>query len=247
MTVATREAELQEAEARVRSCTPGSYVRVSVTDEGVGMDAETRERAFEPFFTRRRTGRGSGLGLASAYGIIRNHGGDISIESAPGKGSTFHVLLPAGTARRERRRVKSEPLRKGRGTVLVIEDEPILQKMYGKFLKLMGYGHVIAGSGERGVEIFKGQKARFDLVILDLIMPGLSGRETFEALRALDPAVKVLLASGHSADTEAKRLMARGCNGFLQKPFTPQVLSAKVASIVGESGSRSPRRARRKG
>jgi CheY-like chemotaxis protein len=212
----------------------GRYVKVTVTDTGVGMDEQTRQRIFEPFFTTKEMGRGTGLGLASAYGIIKNHGGIIDVESEKGVGTSFHIYLPGSD-----KEVTQDPgleadIRKGSEGVLLVDDEDMVRAVVGGMLEGLGYQVWVAGSGEEAFELLGTQRGKIQLVILDMIMPGLSGGEVFDRLKRLDPGAKVLLSSGYSLDGEAKKIMDRGCDGFIQKPFTIKAVSAKVREVLGD-------------
>jgi CheY-like chemotaxis protein len=209
------------------------YVKVSVTDTGTGMDKNTLNRVFEPFFTTRDKSRGSGLGLASAYGIIRNHEGFIGVYSEVGKGTTFNVYLPASdkSAHVGEERTKSDMV-KGTERVLLIDDEDMIIDIGSQILNVLGYKVMAARSGEEAVELFGSHKDEIDLVILDMIMPGISGAETYERIRGLDRNIKVILSSGYSLNEDAAQIMKRGCNGFIQKPFQPGELSLKIRQIL---------------
>ncbi len=211
---------------------PGRYVEISVADTGIGMDQATLQRIFDPFFTTKERGRGTGLGLASAYGIIKNHNGFITVSSTLKKGSTFRIYLQASQATQ----VADEPapasqVRGGSETILLVDDETIVTEAVGNLLKHLGYTVHIARSGQEAIELFKAQKEQIDLVILDMVMPGMSGSDTFDQLMAIDPAAKVILCSGYSADGQAAQILKRGCQGFMQKPFTLSELSAKLNEI----------------
>ena len=210
--------------------TPGRYVKVSVTDTGVGMDAATRERIFEPFFSTKDVGHGSGLGLASVYGIIKNHGGFINVYSERGEGSTFNIYLPA--SEREAEEQDPEPKRHeihyGQGSILLVDDEDMIVDVGKAMLERLGYRAIIARSGQEAFNLYEKQRDDIDLVILDMIMPGMGGGETFDRLREIDGDVKVILSTGYSIEGKAKEIMNRGCRGFIQKPFTMEELSRKV-------------------
>jgi len=221
----------------------GSYVEVEVQDTGIGMDEGTQTRIFDPFFTTKDLGGGSGLGLASVYGILKNHGGLIRVQSQLGKGSTFTCALPrskASVIAREKRRLKGT--HQGQGTVLVVDDQEIIRTVSKAMLEMIGYGVLKAESGEEGVAIFQEHRDKIKLVLLDMIMPGMNGKETFQRLRAMDPNIPVLLASGYSLEGEVDALLAEGCNGFIQKPFNVAKLAEKISQVLapdeGTAGSR---------
>lgn len=216
---------------------PGKYVKVSVTDTGTGMDAATIERIFDPFFSTKDEGQGSGLGLASAYGIIKNHGGFIHVHSERGEGTTFIIYLPASEreAKEEGPGPKRHEIRCGRGTVLFVDDEDMIIGVVRAMLKKLGYRAFTARSGQEALDLYEKHRGEIDLVILDMIMPGMGGGETYDRLRKIDGGVKVILASGYSIDGQAKEILNRGCSGFIQKPFNLRKLSRKVCAALDKA------------
>ena len=212
---------------------PGHYVKISITDTGIGMDKATQDRIFEPFFTTKEMGRGTGLGLASAYGIIKNHNGVINVYSEKGRGTTFNIYLPASLNELENEvEEKPDSLRKGTETVLVVDDEKYISDVTQQMLEQLGYSVLIAESGEMALNIYKKKKEEIDLIILDMIMPQVTGGEIFDQLKAINEEVKVILSSGYSLNDEAKEILARGCDGFLQKPFDMERLSQKLREVL---------------
>ncbi|HMA85801.1 MAG TPA: PAS domain S-box protein [Desulfosalsimonadaceae bacterium] len=214
---------------------PGNYVKISITDTGVGMDPVIQRRVFEPFFTTKERGRGTGLGLASAYSIIKNHGGFITIYSVKGKGSTFNIYLPASVRESEAKAAASQELVSGAGTILLVDDEEMIIEVGEEMLRTLGYDVLIARRGSEAVEILENDPKSVHMVILDLIMPEMNGSETFDRLRSVKPDVKVLLSSGYSLNGQADEVMQRGCNGFIQKPFNLVELSQKLYNIINEA------------
>jgi CheY-like chemotaxis protein len=212
---------------------PGNYVRVSVTDTGLGMDEETQKRVFEPFFTTKGLERGTGLGLASVYGIIKNHGGMINVESAKGKGSTFVFSLPA--CKKEADGEEKRPTKKivkGNEAILLVDDEEMIAEVGKNLLQELGYQVSIARGGKAAVNMYRKQCDEIDMVILDMIMPDLGGAETYNRLKKINPDVKVLLSSGYSLDGQANQILESGCDGFIQKPFNLKQLSGKIRDIL---------------
>jgi PAS domain S-box-containing protein len=221
-----------EIQADLYEPVPGNYVLLSVTDTGIGMDRKTMERIFDPFFTTKELGRGTGLGLASVYGIIKGHNGYINVRSEAGKGATFLTYLPASEGKVEEQIKKGEELLMGREKVLLVDDEEYVLDVGEKILKTLGYKVLIADSGEKAVELYKTNRDQIDLVILDLIMPQKGGGETFDALREIHSEMKALLSSGYSMNGQTEEIMRRGCKGFIQKPFSIKELSQKLREIL---------------
>jgi CheY-like chemotaxis protein len=212
---------------------PGDYVLLSVTDTGVGMDEKTITRIFDPFFTTKGMGRGTGLGLASAYGIIKAHGGYIDVESKEGQGSTFSIYLPSSEKEVERTEEKTvEQFMKGREGVLLVDDEDEVLEASQKCLERMGYGVLMAKDGKEALQIYKKHQDFIDIIVLDMVMPTMGGGEAYDSMKEINKDVKVLLASGYSIDGEAGEILERGCNGFIQKPFNFEELSAKIREIL---------------
>ena len=217
--IETENVILDDQQCRACDAEPGPYVRITVTDTGVGMDSETQKRIFEPFFSTKGIGKGTGLGLASAYGIIRNHGGIISLYSEKGHGTTFNIYLPASGGKPVETEPSESNLLTGHETILLVDDEPLNSGVVKELLEKLGYKIMTAQSGQETIEIFKGHQGKIQLVILDMIMPEMNGRETLTKLIEIDKNVCVLLSSGYSINGEAKTILDLGCKGFIQKPF----------------------------
>jgi len=231
LTLITENIELDEDDVEPHGNTPGSYVKISVTDTGAGMDAATVQKIFDPFFTTREMGRGTGLGLATVYGIVKNHEGLITVQSRPGEGSTFSIFLPA-SAKGIAVEKKSEDQRlPGSETILLVDDEPMIVDVGKKMLARLGYRVLTAGSGREALELYAKNSEEIQLVIMDMIMPEMSGGETFERLKEIRADVRVLLSSGYSLDAQAQSILSRGCLGFIQKPFTMADLSREIRKI----------------
>ena len=211
---------------------PGKYVKMSVTDTGVGMDEATQARIFDPFFTTKEMGRGTGLGLASAYGIIKNHNGIIYVYSKIGEGTTFNIYLPASEKEIIRELELDKDITKGDETVLLVDDEDMIIDVGKELLKKMGYKVLIAKSGKAAVELYEANKDEIDMVILDMIMPEMGGGDTYDKLKEINPDIKALLSSGYSIDGQASEILERGCDGFIQKPFSIKALSQKIREIL---------------
>jgi PAS domain S-box-containing protein len=228
----TANVVLDSKEAEVITAKPGRNIKISVTDTGIGMDEQTRRRLFEPFFTTKEKGRGTGLGLASSYGIIRGHGGIITVRSEKGHGSTFEIHLPATDKPVWREPQRSYKTYLGKETLMIVDDEEIILDVSGQMLESLGYRVITARGGAEAVRVFQARKDEISAVILDMIMPEMGGRKTFEALKEIEPGVRVLLSSGYTMNGEAKLLLASGCRGFIQKPFDLNQLSGKVREIM---------------
>jgi two-component system, cell cycle sensor histidine kinase and response regulator CckA len=212
--------------------TEGRYVKITVTDQGIGMDDKTMERIFDPFFTTKPKGAGTGLGLASAYGIIKNHGGSIHVSSKQGTGTTFAIYLPVIEKPPVIHDNREEEGIKGRETILIVDDEQSNITVMAEMLEMLRYRVLAAGSGQEAVAIYSEKSKEIDLVILDMIMPGINGGRTFDILREINPDVAVILASGYSVEGEARSIINRGCRGFIQKPFHMQELSRKIRDVL---------------
>ena len=230
----TENVTLEEIDVEPFSIAPGRYVKISVTDTGVGMDKATREKIFEPFFTTKEMGRGTGLGLASAYGIIKNHDGFINVHSEKGQGATFNIYLPASEKEIiEEKKSDGETLR-GSETVLFVDDEDTIIEVAGELFDQLGYKVLTAGNGREAIETYEKNKEKIDIVLLDMIMPDMSGGDTYDSLKEVDPDIKVLLSSGYSLEGRATEILDRGCNGFIQKPFKMKELSQKLREILDD-------------
>jgi CheY-like chemotaxis protein len=198
----------------------------------MGMDESVRERIFEPFFTTKEQGRG--LGLAMVYGIVRGHGGDIHVQSAPGKGATFVLSFPACQGPPEEQAASRAPSPGGHETVLIVDDEDGVRSVLTRMLERAGYSVILAEDGLRGVEIFRQRAGRIDLVVLDMAMPRMSGGEAYDLFVQIDPAVRILISSGYSEEGRAAEILARGAKGFLKKPYGNEtVLSLVRATLDG--------------
>ncbi len=209
---------------------PGDYVMLSVKDTGVGMDRRTQERVFDPFFTTKGPSKGTGLGLASVYGIVKAHGGYIDVHSKEGYGTTFNIFMPASG--KSHPRDASNVSLEGIDTILLVDDESIILDIGEEILQKLGYHVLVARGGKEALEIYGRERDRVGLIILDMILPDIDGGEVYDRLKKTDPEVKVLLASGYSIDGQASEILDRGCNGFIQKPFRINELAQKIKETV---------------
>ena len=211
---------------------PGNYVLLTVRDTGVGMDKETRGRIFEPFFTTKGLASGTGLGMASAYGTIKGHDGYIDVDSEKGEGTTFSIYLPATEKVIEEKKVLFDGLVKGKGTVLLVDDEEMVLEAGEELLNHLGYEVLLAQNGQEALELYRKDQNKIDLVLLDMVMPVMGGGEAFDRMKEINTNVKVLLSSGYSLEGEAKEILKRGCDAFIQKPFKLEQLSQKLRGVL---------------
>ena len=237
LVVSTANVMLGESDVAPYSIPSGRYVCVSVGDTGFGIDPSIRRKIFDPFFTTKGIGTGTGLGLASAYGIIKNHQGAIDVDSNVGQGSIFYFYLPASGGMVDQVQSKAEQLARGSESILLVDDESMVLEVGQQLLQALGYHVTTASSGQAAIKIYTQRMDRIDLVILDMIMPQLGGSDTFDRIKTINPDVKVLLSSGYSIDGQATSILNRGCRGFIQKPFTVNVLAKKLREVLGDTPS----------
>ncbi len=214
---------------------PGRYGCVRISDTGVGMDEETRRRAVEPFFTTKELGHGTGLGLSAAYGIVRNHLGALRIDSALGRGTRVEVFLPlaepAANVGEEQSSSEASFLR-----ILLVDDEDLVRSATAEMLRALGHTVKECQDGREAVEVFAASPGSYDLVILDMIMPLMSGADALAQMRAVKPRLRAILSSGYSLDDEAQRLLGQGSLGLIQKPFTISELAEAIARAEKTEG-----------
>lgn len=231
--ITTRNITHKEIEKKPYTIKPGNYILLTIRDTGTGMDKATQEKVFDPFFTTKGLAKGTGLGLASVYGIIKAHGGYIDVESQKGHGTTFFLYLPASTETIGEEVQPAGTIEKGKETILLVDDEEIILDVGQELLKALGYKVLIAVSGKEALEIYKKNKEKIDTVILDMIMPVIGGGETYDRMKEINPNIKVLLSSGYSIDGQATEILKRGCDGFIQKPFNMKELSNAIREVLG--------------
>ena len=232
ITIETATRNIGMDEARFQDISPGDYIQLSISDNGKGMSMETMKKIFDPFFTTKPTGHGTGLGLAMAYGFIRNHAGAISVDSTIDKGTCFTLLLPASKKPLSLEEPLPHTVAKGSEIILLVDDEPMILEIGREILAALGYEVLTASSGKEAIDVYSRNRDQISLSILDMIMPHMSGGELFDRMAAINPQVKVLLASGYSIEGEAREILGRGCKGFIQKPFSISELSQKIRTIL---------------
>jgi len=228
----TRNVSYKEMTGKVYKVKQCDYVLLSVRDTGIGMDPGIVEKIFDPFFTTKEMGHGTGLGLASVYGIIKGHGGFIDVETNKGKGSTFSIYFPASSRSVATEKELTDGDGEGIGTILLVDDEETVATVAMELLEALGYTVLLARDGESAINIYEQNKEDIDLVLLDMVLPGMDGGEIFNALKKINPDVRVLLSSGYSLTGQAQEILDRGCKGFIQKPYRVNALTKAINEIL---------------
>jgi len=218
----------------------GTYARLSVTDTGHGIDDKVKEHIFEPFFTTKEEGKGTGLGLSTVYGIVKQHDGYITVDSEPGKGTTFHLYFPSVRVKREKARQIEAKMPSGTETILVAEDDTVTLELMKEILGEYGYTVIGAADGEEAVRSFAQHRHKIGLVIIDVIMPKKNGMEVYAEISALDPAVNVLFISGHAHDIVLDKGIIAGRSNFLSKPITPDLLLDRLRTLLDKKARPAP-------
>jgi CheY-like chemotaxis protein len=226
----TSEKEL----ANVRNPRVGSYIGIHVSDTGVGIERDQLPKIFDPFFTTKETGKGTGLGLSTVFGIVKQSDGYILVDSEPGKGTTFSIYLPQSekTPQKEESTQTQAAGANGNKTILVIEDEGGVRSMISKMLKLYGYKSYIANNGTQGLEIYDSHKQEIDLILSDVVMPGMSGMEMVRILQKTAPDIPAIFMSGYTDDEIIRHGVKEDGIHFLQKPFDPDTLIRMIRNIL---------------
>ena len=234
--ITTRTIPHTQIEKKPYTIKPGHYILLTIRDTGTGMDNATQAKVFDPFFTTKGLAKGTGLGLASVYGIMKAHGGYIDVESHKGQGTTFFLYLPASKEKAGEEVHPAGTIEKGKETILLVDDEEIILDVGEALLASLGYTVLTAHGGKEAIETLRTTlpSSPPDLVILDMIMPQMGGGETYDRMKELSPTIKVLLSSGYSIDGQATEILKRGCDGFIQKPFTLGEISKAIREVVGE-------------
>jgi CheY-like chemotaxis protein len=231
--IETREVELDRDFKRVHGYGElGVYALIAVTDTGTGMDEKTREKIFEPFFTTKEVGKGTGLGLSIVYGIVKQHSGYITVYSEQNMGTSFHLYLPAVKAKV--RKAKRIPVgtKRGTETILFAEDDPDIRRIVREILGMSGYSVIEATDGQNAVEKFMEHRDRIDLLILDVVMPIKNGKEAYEEIKAMKPAMRALFMSGYSSDFILRKGIRNQAVDFVPKPISPNELLQKVREAL---------------
>lgn len=230
----TSPVRLNDRDCKPHQIAAGRYGKLSITDTGIGMDDATCQRIFDPFFTTKEKGRGTGLGLASAYGIIKNHGGMIAVHSQLNHGTTFDIYLPLSDKQIHSEVQAEVGFKMGHETILLVDDEEMIIDVGQAMLKKLGYGVVAAKGGKEAIALVKKMGKGIDLVILDLIMPEMDGGKVFDQIRKIRPEIPVILSSGYAINDQAEKIMQRGCDGFIQKPFNITDFSNQLRKVLGD-------------
>jgi two-component system cell cycle sensor histidine kinase/response regulator CckA len=234
--IQTQNVSMDDAPLRAQTfIQPGQYVMLSVTDDGLGMTRETQSRIFEPFFTTKEKGKGTGLGLSTVYGIVKQSGGYVMVQSESGAGTSFNIYLPRVEEALEAHSTTpvSRTAMGGTETVLLVEDEESVRQLVRETLEMKGYRVLEAENGQAGLEAASRFKDTIHLVITDVVMPGMSGRELAQRLVERRPETKVLYLSGYTEDAIVSEGTIESGKAFLQKPFSLQNLSRKVREVLG--------------
>lgn len=235
LTIETSNVFLNEEFARVHiGAKPGAYVIMSISDTGHGMDKETLGRIYEPFYTTKEVGKGTGLGLAMVYGVVTQHDGQVRCYSEPGHGTTFRIYLPALVAEKDQlETAKHEAMPKGgTETILLVDDGELLRDLGKTMLEESGYKVLTAAGGTEALDLYRREKERISLVILDLVMPEMGGKQCLEELLKIDPKVRVLIASGFVADSQITQALEMGARGSLDKPYKMKEMLQAVREVL---------------
>jgi CheY-like chemotaxis protein len=241
LSIETANVDLDSSYAQSRAeVTPGRYVRLAISDTGCGMTDDVKARIFEPFFTTKGLGKGTGLGLATVYAIIKQSGGHIYVYSEPGHGTTFKLYLPCveehALPNKLSMSLPTSP--NGDETILLVEDEDAVRALTRHALQSFGYTVLEASGGADVIEIFQHCALTIDIVVSDVVIPKISGRELIERLRQIRPDIRVLYFSGYTDDVVIRQGVLEAGVAFLQKPFTPKALAAKIREVLDGTGRR---------
>jgi two-component system cell cycle sensor histidine kinase/response regulator CckA len=215
---------------------PGRYVQIVVSDQGIGMDAKTLEHIFEPFFTTKEVGQGTGLGLATVYGIVKQHDGIIDVDSKVGEGTEFRMCLPPGSGEAQATEKKTAaPVKNGTETILIADDHDGVREAAKEMLAPLGYKILLAASGMEAVEIFEEKRNEIDLVVLDVVMPTMTGLHAFEKMLVMKPRLRAIFTSGYTMEAESLQAMQRRGVSVLQKPYSSSDLGRRIRAVLDET------------
>ena len=233
LNISSANVALDDAGARLRGVPAGDYLELTVRDSGSGMTDDVRIRVFEPFFTTKVGGqvRGTGLGLSTVYGIVQSHNGSITVESAPGAGTSFAVCLPKGLMTPEQTEAP-RAVAGGTGVILVADDEDVVRRLLVAAIEKLGYRALAAVDGEDAVRVFRDHRHEITGVLLDLKMPRKDGAAAFREIREIDPAAAVVICSGYGDNEEAQNLITLGAKGLLAKPFSLSELAVHLSKLT---------------
>jgi CheY-like chemotaxis protein len=238
LTITTTRLDAPDAFLRsIPEARGGRFVRIEIADTGIGIEKAIRGKIFDPFFTTKEKGKGTGLGLATVYGIVKNHNGFINVESEIGSGTTFSVYIPAVDKVAAKVQEDESRPQGGQETILVVDDEEMIRMLVRDILEEIGYNVLSAADGIEAVELYKEKDGEIDLVILDMTMPGMGGRETFEKLKEMNPSVRAILSTGYAADERARQMLAMGVKAFVQKPYRIDDLASAVRKTLDSPGT----------
>jgi CheY-like chemotaxis protein len=210
---------------------PGQFLEIEVTDTGCGISVENIHKIFEPFFTTKEQGKGTGLGLPAVYGTITQHGGSITVHSEVNTGTNFKILLPLNISAKEQKPIRQDTIR-GQGNILVVDDEEVMRITAKAILEDLGYSVLLAANGEEALSVFMESGEPVNLVILDMIMPAMNGKDCFFALKKLYPEVRVILSSGFVQDEDLEDMKRSGLKGYINKPYLSEALSQSVYNAL---------------
>lgn len=232
--IETKEVEIGEGRGSFPEFVrPGSYALLSVSDSGTGMDAQTMERIFEPFYTTKELGQGTGLGLATVYGIVKQHNGYVFAESEVNRGTTFRVYLPVGAGPAEtHKEILACEVRGGTETILLAEDNEDLREAIQEILKSLDYRVLLAANGEEALRLFLQHQESIDLLLLDVVMPLMSGPDALVRMRAIRPEIPVIFTTGYSSESALLASMVKDNVMILQKPYVPNILGRKIRDVL---------------
>jgi len=230
--ILTKNLELTEQETAEFQTSERFFIQISIQDTGTGIPPEVQPYIFEPFYTTKEVGKGTGLGLAAVYGMVKEHYGDVRVYSEGGMGTVFHLYLPVSVETSVWPQEQSKPVIHGSGTILIVDDEDIIRTTASLFLENLGYTVILAKNGQEGVETYRNHQNEIDLVILDMIMPVMDGKEAFDRMTTINPEVKVIISSGYAKEMHLLQKLPKKPIDFLSKPFNHFELSKLIAEIL---------------